>query len=207
MEMLLNETGIIDNRIPNVVAILKENDIKTVSDLLAFKVDALQTTDLDTKNQLRGLKDLLLFRYKGKLIPSEVYLSTNISIKEDIDRNLIVNYNGVNFSRMGFSEGDIARLHSWAQIMYIQYATKELSVIDLFESYINYNGNKGGTLILKLKMYLDYYYNYNYQLAFNVNSIEDLVNLRGKMLYLEKRKKEIKELRSNLMNRSKRGAL
>jgi hypothetical protein len=205
MDILLKDTGLFYAYMENVINILRENNIRTVSDLLSFNVDALVTRDFKTKNQLRGLKDLLLFRYKGELLPSEVYLSTSIDIKEDIDRNLVVNTNGVNFHRLGFSENEVETILSWAQIMYVQYATKSIDVIDLFESYINYNGRNGSALSLKLKMYLDYYYNYKYQLAVDVNTIDDLVNLRGRMLYLKKRKESIIDTRIKFTNHGKRG--
>ena len=89
--------------------------------------------------------------------------------------------------------------------MYVQYATKSIAVIDLFEAYINYNGKNGSALSLKLKMYLDYYYNYKYQLAVDVNSLDDLVNLRGRMLYLRKRKESTIETRIKFTNHGKRG--
>jgi len=205
MDILLKDTGLFYANMENVINFLKENNIKTVSDLVSFDIDALETRDLQTKNQLRGLRDLLLFRYRGELLPSEVYLVTDVEIKEDIDRNVVVDNKDINFSRMGFSLEEINILNSWARIMYVQYATKSIALIDLFESYINYNGRNGSAFSLKLKMYLDYYYNYNYQLAVDVNTIDDLVNLRGKMLYLKKRKESLVKMQSNYMNRSKRG--
>ena len=75
MEELLVNTGLLyDNKIVNEY--LEANNIKTVKDLLNLEVDYIKEVDL--KNMLRGLQNLLEYKYSSRPLPFDAFLKENI---------------------------------------------------------------------------------------------------------------------------------
>ena len=77
MEELINTDLFYDNKVVNEY--LEANNIKTVEELLKLDVDYIE--DVYLKNLLRGLKDLLQYKYHYKPLPFDTYLNTLVTFK------------------------------------------------------------------------------------------------------------------------------
>ena len=151
MEELISTDLFYDNKVVNEY--LEANNIKTVNDLLKLDVDYIE--DIYLKNLLRGLKDLLQYKYHYRPLPFDTYLNTLITFKYNDNAYLTVDFDIIDFHRMGISFSEQLDLKAWAKILYNQYDVKEITLIELMKSFVKYG--RDTNLAKKLSVFIDYY--------------------------------------------------
>lgn len=151
MEELISTDLFYDNKVVNEY--LEANNIKTVNDLLKLDVDYIE--DIYLKNLLRGLKDLLQYKYHYRPLPFDTYLNTLITFKYNDNAYLTVDFGIIDFHRMGISFSEQLDLKAWAKILYNQYDVKEITLIELMKSFVKYG--RDTNLAKKLSVFIDYY--------------------------------------------------
>ena len=201
MEELLIDTGLIgDNKV--IKEFLEVNNIKTVNELREYDVDLIE--DVNTKNQLRGLKDLLAYKYSYRPLPFDTFLNTNITYKFNDNAYLTVDFGIIDFTRMGLSFSEQLDLKAWAKILYNQYATREITLIELMKSFVKYGNDS--TLIRKLSVYIEYY-DKDKEILKGENTMSKFFYLKSKLDVIHQRVVDTKGKRNGLkgdLNESRR---
>ena len=201
MEELLIDTGLIgDNKV--VIEFLGANNIKTVKDLKEYDVDLIE--DIYIKNQLRGLKDLLDYKFSYRPLPFDTFLNTNITYKYNDNAYLTVNFGIIDLNRMGISFSEQLDLKAWAKILYNQYETREITLIELIKSFIKYGSDN--PLSRKLGVFVEYY-DKDKQIVKGENTMSKLFYLQSKLDVIHQRVVDTKNKRNGLkgdLNESRR---
>ena len=201
MEELLIETGLIgDNKV--VIDYLEANNIKTVKELKEYDIDLIE--DIYIKNQLRGLKDLLDYKFSYRPLPFDTFLNTKITYKYNDNAYLTVNFGLIDFNRMGISFSEQLDLKAWAKVLYNQYETREITLIELMKSFIKYGSDN--TLSRKLCVYVEYY-DKDKQIVKGENTMSKLFYLQSKLDVIHQRVVDTKTKRNGLkgdLNESRR---
>lgn len=195
MEDLLVDTGLFhDNKIVNDY--LEANNIKTVRDLLNLEVDYIP--EIDLKNLLRGLQNLLEYKYVYKPLPFDRYLGEKIKFKYKDNAYLTVDFGIIDFRRMGISFSEELDLKAWAKILHTQYDKKEISLIELMKSFIEYG--RDTNLAEKLNYFVEYY-DKDQTIIKGENTMSKYFYLRSKLDVMHERKTGIIERRNGLGDR------
>ena len=201
MEELLIDTGLIgDNKV--VIEFLETNNIKTVKDLKNYDIDLIE--DVYIKNQLRGLKDLLDYKFSYRPLPFDTFLNTNITYKYNDNVYLTVNFGIIDFNRMGISFSEQLDLKAWAKVLYNQYETREITLIELMKSFIKYGSDN--ILSRKLGVFVEYY-DKDRQIVKGENTMSKLFYLQSKLDVIHQRVVDTKNKRNGLkgdLNESRR---
>lgn len=201
MEELLIDTGLIgDNKV--VIEFLETNNIKTVKDLKNYDIDLIE--DVYIKNQLRGLKDLLDYKFSYRPLPFDTFLNTNITYKYNDNAYLTVNFGIIDFNRMGISFSEQLDLKAWAKVLYNQYETREITLIELMKSFIKYGSDN--ILSRKLGVFVEYY-DKDRQIVKGENTMSKLFYLQSKLDVIHQRVVDTKNKRNGLkgdLNESRR---
>ena len=175
MDELLIRTGLIgDNKV--VMDFLIENNINRVSELNNYDVDMLKERYL--KDMLRGIKDLIAFKYSFIPLPFDTYLRTNIKFTYNENAYLTVDFGDIDFHRMGLSLSEKLELKAWAKQKCNEEKLTEISFIDLLRSYVK--DGKDEVIKGKLSVYVEYY-DYNKRMTSGENTMNKFFYLRGKL--------------------------
>ena len=175
MDELLIRTGLIgDNKV--VMDFLIANNINRVSELNNYDVDMLKERYL--KDMLRGIKDLIAFKYSFIPLPFDTYLRTNIKFTYNENAYLTVDFGDIDFHRMGLSLSEKLELKAWAKQKCNEEKLKEISFIDLLRSYVK--DGKDEVIKGKLSVYVEYY-DYNKRMTSGENTMNKFFYLRGKL--------------------------
>ncbi len=195
MEELLLKTGLLnDNKIVNEY--LEANNIKTVKDLINLEVDYIKEVDL--KNMLRGLQNLLEYKYSSRPLPFDAFLKENIKFKYNDNAYLTVDFGIIDFRRMGISFSEELDLKAWAKIMNTQYDKKEITLIELMKSFVLYG--KDTKLAEKLDYFIDYY-DKDQEILKSENTMSKFFYLRSKVDIMQERLTGVVERRNGLGDR------
>ncbi len=195
MEELLLKTGLLnDNKIVNEY--LEANNIKTVKDLINLEVDYIKEVDL--KNMLRGLQNLLEYKYSSRPLPFDAFLKENIKFKYNDNAYLTVDFGIIDFRRMGISFSEELDLKAWAKIMNTQYDKKEITLIELMKSFVLYG--KDTKLAEKLDYFIDYY-DKAQEILKSENTMSKFFYLRSKVDIMQERLTGVVERRNGLGDR------
>lgn len=191
MDELMSTDLFFDSKVINDY--LKANNIKTVNELLTLDVDYIQDNYL--KNLLRGLKDLLQYKYNYRPLPFDTYLNSLITFKYNDNAYLTVDFGIIDFDRMGLSFTEKLDLKAWAKILYNQYDIKEITLIELMKSFVKYG--KDTNLAKKLNVFIDYY-DKDEKMVKGENSISKLLYLKNKLDVIYDRRVEVVVKRKGL---------
>ena len=192
MEDLLINTGLIgDNKV--LLDYLEANNIKTLEDFYNIDIDMIE--DIYIKNLLRGLKDLIQYKYSYKPLPFDTYLSSNITFKYNDNAYLTVDFGIIDFNRMGISFSEQLDLKAWAKVLYTQYNEKELTLIELMRSFIKYG--KDLELSKKLRVFVDYY-DKDKAIMMGENTMNKFFYIKDKLDVIHQRLVDTKTKRNNL---------
>ena len=195
MEELIKTDLFYDNKVVNEY--LEANNIKTVEELLKLDVDYIE--DVYLKNLLRGLKDLLQYKYHYKPLPFDTYLNTLVTFKFNDNAYLTVDFDIIDFHRMGLSFSEQLDLKAWAKILYSQYDVKEITLIELMKSFVKYG--KDTNLAKKLNVFIDYY-DKDKKIVKGENTISKLMYLRSKLDDIYERRLDVVNKRKGLGDRN-----
>ena len=175
MDELLIRTGLIgDNKV--VMDFLIANNINRVSEWNNYDVDMLKERYL--KDMLRGIKDLIAFKYSFIPLPFDTYLRTNIKFTYNENAYLTVDFGDIDFHRMGLSLSEKLELKAWAKQKCNEEKLTEISFIDLLRSYVK--DGKDEVIKGKLNVYVEYY-DYNKRMTSGENTMNKFFYLRGKL--------------------------
>ena len=175
MDELLIRTGLIgDNKV--VMDFLIANNINRVSELNNYDVYMLKERYL--KDMLRGIKDLIAFKYSFIPLPFATYLRTNIKFTYNENAYLTVDFGDIDFHRMGLSLSEKLELKAWAKQKCNEEKLTEISFIDLLRSYVK--DGKDEVIKGKLSVYVEYY-DYNKRMTSGENTMNKFFYLRGKL--------------------------
>ena len=191
MDELISTDLFYDSKVVNDY--LGANNIKTVDELLALDVDYIE--DKYLKNLLRGLKDLLQYKYHYRPLPFDTYLNTLITFKFNDNAYLTVDFGIIDFHRMGLSFSEKLDLKAWAKILYNQYDVKEITLIELMKSFVKYG--KDTNLAKKLSVFIDYYEK-DEKMVKGENTMSKLLYLKNKLDVIYDRKVEVVVKRKGL---------
>ena len=191
MDELISTDLFYDSKVVNDY--LGANNIKTVDELLALDVDYIE--DKYLKNLLRGLKDLLQYKYHYRPLPFDTYLNTLITFKYNDNAYLTVDFDIIDFHRMGLSFSEKLDLKAWAKILYNQYDVKEITLIELMKSFVKYG--KDTNLAKKLSVFIDYYEK-DEKMVKGENTMSKLLYLKNKLDVIYDRKVEVVVKRKGL---------
>ena len=191
MDELISTDLFYDSKVVNDY--LGANNIKTVDELLALDVDYIE--DKYLKNLLRGLKDLLQYKYHYRPLPFDTYLNTLITFKFNDNAYLTVDFDIIDFHRMGLSFSEKLDLKAWAKILYNQYDVKEITLIELMKSFVKYG--KDTNLAKKLSVFIDYYEK-DEKMVKGENTMSKLLYLKNKLDVIYDRKVEVVVKRKGL---------
>ena len=191
MDELISTDLFYDSKVVNDY--LGANNIKTVDELLALDVDYIE--DKYLKNLLRGLKDLLQYKYHYRPLPFDTYLNTLITFKYNDNAYLTVDFDIIDFHRMGLSFSEKLDLKAWAKILYNQYDVKEITLIELMKSFVKYG--KDTNLAKKLSVFIDYYEK-DEKMVKGENTMSNLLYLKNKLDVIYDRKVEVVVKRKGL---------
>ena len=201
MDELLIRTGLIgDNKV--VMDFLIANNINRVSELNNYDVDMLKERYL--KDMLRGIKDLIAFKYSFIPLPFDTYLRTNIKFTYNENAYLTVDFGDIDFHRMGLSLSEKLELKAWAKQKCNEEKLTEISFIDLLRSYVK--DGKDEVIKGKLSVYVEYY-DYNKRMTSGENTMNKFFYLRGKLDVVNEKLYDIGTKREGLkgdLNESRR---
>lgn len=201
MDDLLKDIGLIgDNKM--VTDFLDKNNITKVSELRNLDVDYLK--DCYLKDMLRGLKDLLAYKYSYIPLPFNTYLNTPIKFKYNENAYLTVDFGIIDFHRMGLSLSEKLELKAWAKAKHIKEIITEITLIDLMRSYV-LNGDDE-VIKNKFNIYVEYY-DYDKKMSSGENTMSKLFYLRSRLDVIHERLENVQDKRQGLrgeVNESRR---
>ncbi len=200
-DLLLKDTGLIgDNKVVN--DFLEKNNITKVSELRNLDVDYLE--DRYLKDMLRGLKDLLAYKYSYIPLPFNTYLNTPIKFTYNENAYLTVDFGIIDFHRMGLSLSEKLELKAWAKAKHNSEKIEEISLVDLMRSYVKDGDNQ--ELKDKFGVYVEYY-DYDKKMSSGENTMSKLFYLRSRLDVIHDRVMNIEDKRNGLrgdVNESRR---
>lgn len=201
MNELLISTGLIgDNKV--VLDFLIANNINRVSELDTYDIDMLK--DRYLKDLLRGIKDLIAYKYSFIPLPFDTFLKSNIKFIYNESAYLTVDFGDIDFHRMGISLSEKLELKTWAKQKCNNEKITEISFIDLLRSYVK--DGKDEVIKGKLSVYVDYY-DFDKRMTSGENTMNKFFYLRGKLDVVNEKLYGIEAKRESLkgdLNESRR---
>lgn len=192
MDELLIRTGLIgDNKV--VMDFLIANNINKVSELKAYNIDMLKERYL--KDMLRGIKDLIAFKYSFIPLPFDTFLRTTVKFTYNENAYLTADFGDIDFHRMGMSLSEKLELKAYAKQKCNEEKLTEISFIDLLRSYVK--DGKDEVIKDKFRIYVDYY-DFDKRMTSGENTMNKFFYLRGKLDVVNEKIYDVQSKREGL---------
>lgn len=177
-----------------IINFLKYNNIETLEQLLNIDETSLLKYDklpLTYKYELKGLIDLLKYKYLNIPLIYDSYLEQELTSKDYGNGYIFINWPNNILSRMGFNQTECKDINQFATLYY----KNRITILDIFKKYIEDNIDTYLTSSIKEKMslHISSYKNNKLELIKNETNTQTYISLKKELKKLIEEKQKLEE--------------